>query len=95
MTNCNTCKHCMIDETERCYRCVKDIENGYETLITEEDKLIARLEKLKGNSGCDYYRNSIINECICEVSNYFSELKGEQNDKSRSNRNTQKIQRRK
>ena len=43
----------------------------------DEDKIIKRLEKLKGNSGCDFQRNSIITECICEIINYFSELKGE------------------
>ena len=60
MIDCTTCKHNTIDETERCYRCANDFENGYEPVITDEDKIITGLPKGHGrlidaDALCDYF----------------------------------------
>ena len=50
-----------------------------EELEKAENKVMQNLESMKGNCGCDYRRNCIIDECMSNVRKTFKELKGETN----------------
>lgn len=90
MIDCTTCKNCTPEETDRCYRCANDFENGYEPVIgkaQENIKIVYEIEKIKAEiKDLDLgffdedYRAGVargIMEFNKILNSHISELKGE------------------
>ena len=45
-----------------------------ENLNELEELIMKKLERLKGNSGCDYLKNCHISDCMSEIRKIFKEI---------------------
>ena len=67
----------LYQEEQQCRQLIewlKDYKKLLENQSTIEDKIVDKLVRFKGNSGCDYTANCIIDTCIGIVRNYFKEI---------------------
>lgn len=61
--------------SERDYEIYSRAIGALENQSTLEDKIVDKLVRFKGNSGCDYFTNCTIDNCIGIIKDAFEEIK--------------------